>query len=199
METKAMNILLQSLPEDHIADFHHLDDAKDIWLAVKARFGGNKESKKMRKSYAQAGSLQDFKILNLRVCTMGFIDRFQKVRCSLNQNCSKTLQNNEDLQHMKFSLELYTFLVQWQHLKNKGCLDFLSFEDLYNKLMSLKIDVKGDLAIDSRVHCIVYTLQHIFISAASTNSKWSTADSKCQPSSVNTIIPFNPLGPTEFN
>ncbi|GJW65212.1 hypothetical protein Tco_0117096, partial [Tanacetum coccineum] len=49
-ETKARTILLQSLPEDHMADFHHLDDAKDIWLAVKARFGGNEESKKMRKS-----------------------------------------------------------------------------------------------------------------------------------------------------
>ncbi|GJX14071.1 hypothetical protein Tco_0986401 [Tanacetum coccineum] len=33
-----------------MADFHHLDDARDIWLAVKARFGGNDESKKMRKS-----------------------------------------------------------------------------------------------------------------------------------------------------
>ncbi|GJV10415.1 reverse transcriptase domain-containing protein [Tanacetum coccineum] len=49
-ETKARTILLQSLPEDHMADFHHLDDARDIWLAVKARFGGNDESKKMRKS-----------------------------------------------------------------------------------------------------------------------------------------------------
>ncbi|GJS15142.1 hypothetical protein Tco_0409614 [Tanacetum coccineum] len=37
-ETKARTILLQSLPEDHMADFHHLDDARDIWFAVKARF-----------------------------------------------------------------------------------------------------------------------------------------------------------------
>ncbi|GJY60605.1 hypothetical protein Tco_0461262 [Tanacetum coccineum] len=43
-EIKTRTILLQSLPEDHMADFHHLDDAKDIWLAVKARFGGNEES-----------------------------------------------------------------------------------------------------------------------------------------------------------
>ncbi|GJS79816.1 hypothetical protein Tco_0729697 [Tanacetum coccineum] len=40
----------KSLPKDHMADFHHLDDARDIWLAVKAMFGGNDESKKMRKS-----------------------------------------------------------------------------------------------------------------------------------------------------
>nr|GEX81510.1 hypothetical protein [Tanacetum cinerariifolium] len=49
-ETKAKTLLLQSLPEDHMADFHHLDDDRDIWLAVKARFGGNEESKKMRKT-----------------------------------------------------------------------------------------------------------------------------------------------------
>nr|GEZ59827.1 xylulose kinase-1 [Tanacetum cinerariifolium] len=49
-ETKARTLLLQSLLEDHMADFHHLDDAREIWLAVKARFGGNDESKKMRKT-----------------------------------------------------------------------------------------------------------------------------------------------------
>ncbi|GJX84315.1 hypothetical protein Tco_0335089 [Tanacetum coccineum] len=39
-----------ALPEDHMLDFHHYDDARDIWMAVKARFGGNEESKKMRKT-----------------------------------------------------------------------------------------------------------------------------------------------------
>nr|GEZ54134.1 xylulose kinase-1 [Tanacetum cinerariifolium] len=45
-ETKARILLLQSLPEDHIADFHHLDDAREIWLAVKARFGGVQKDEK---------------------------------------------------------------------------------------------------------------------------------------------------------
>nr|GEV37778.1 hypothetical protein [Tanacetum cinerariifolium] len=49
-ETKARTLLLQSLPEDHMADFYLLNDAREIWLAVKARFGGNEESKKMRKT-----------------------------------------------------------------------------------------------------------------------------------------------------
>ncbi|GKF70068.1 hypothetical protein Tco_0203125, partial [Tanacetum coccineum] len=47
MENKVRTLLLQALPEDHMPDFHHYDDARDIWLAVKARFGGNEESKKM--------------------------------------------------------------------------------------------------------------------------------------------------------
>nr|GFC44706.1 xylulose kinase-1 [Tanacetum cinerariifolium] len=35
-ETKARTLLLQSLPEDHMADFHHLDDAREIWLALRS-------------------------------------------------------------------------------------------------------------------------------------------------------------------
>nr|GEY45064.1 xylulose kinase-1 [Tanacetum cinerariifolium] len=48
-ESKARTTLLHSIPDDHVADFHCLDDARDIWNTVKARFGGNAESKKMRK------------------------------------------------------------------------------------------------------------------------------------------------------
>nr|GEU82569.1 ribonuclease H-like domain-containing protein [Tanacetum cinerariifolium] len=49
-ESKERTTLLQSIPDDHVADFHYMNDAKDIWNAIKARFGGNAESKKMRKS-----------------------------------------------------------------------------------------------------------------------------------------------------
>ncbi|GKF77542.1 hypothetical protein Tco_0230012, partial [Tanacetum coccineum] len=49
-ENKVRTLLLQALPEDHMPDFHHYDDARDIRIAVKARFGGNEESKKMRKT-----------------------------------------------------------------------------------------------------------------------------------------------------
>nr|GFD39957.1 xylulose kinase-1 [Tanacetum cinerariifolium] len=47
-ESKARTTLLQSIPDDHVDDFHYMDDARDIWNAIKARFGGNAESKKMR-------------------------------------------------------------------------------------------------------------------------------------------------------
>ncbi|GJT94820.1 ribonuclease H-like domain-containing protein [Tanacetum coccineum] len=58
-ENKVRTLLLQALPEDHMPDFHHYDDARDIWMAVKARFGGNEESKKMRKTILNS-SLQNF-------------------------------------------------------------------------------------------------------------------------------------------
>ncbi|GJX43067.1 putative ribonuclease H-like domain-containing protein [Tanacetum coccineum] len=48
---------------------------------------------------------------------------------------------------------------------------------------TLEIDVKGGSSYDSRVPAA--PTHSAFISAASTNSKWSTADSKGQPSTVN--------------
>ncbi|GJV83766.1 hypothetical protein Tco_1523664 [Tanacetum coccineum] len=41
-------ILLMALPEDHLAKFHKMTDAKDMWDAIKSRFGGNDEYKKMQ-------------------------------------------------------------------------------------------------------------------------------------------------------
>ncbi|GJX43626.1 ribonuclease H-like domain-containing protein [Tanacetum coccineum] len=154
-ETKARTILLQSLPEDHMADFHHLDDARDIWLVVKARFGGNDESKKMRNSMLKHEFLE-FKM--------------------------QAKPDNEDC-NMKF---LRALPPSWSQvaitLKTKGGLDYLSFDDLYNKLKTLEIDMKGGSSYDSRV--ISAPNNSAFISAASTNSKLSYADSQNQSPSI---------------
>ncbi|GJZ29530.1 hypothetical protein Tco_0574177 [Tanacetum coccineum] len=48
-ERKARTTLLMALPEDHLAKFHKMADAKEMWDAIKSRFGGNDESKKMQK------------------------------------------------------------------------------------------------------------------------------------------------------
>ncbi|GJW50690.1 ribonuclease H-like domain-containing protein [Tanacetum coccineum] len=48
-ERKARTTLLMALPEDHLAKFHKMTDAKEMWEAIKSRFGGNDESKKMQK------------------------------------------------------------------------------------------------------------------------------------------------------
>ncbi|GJY68363.1 putative ribonuclease H-like domain-containing protein [Tanacetum coccineum] len=48
-ERKARTTLLMSIPEDHLAKFHKMTDAKDMWEAIKSKFGGNDGSKKMQK------------------------------------------------------------------------------------------------------------------------------------------------------
>nr|GFA27497.1 ribonuclease H-like domain-containing protein [Tanacetum cinerariifolium] len=45
-EEKARTILLFALLDEHMGDFYHMIDAKDIWNAIKARFDGS-DSKAM--------------------------------------------------------------------------------------------------------------------------------------------------------
>nr|GEY85268.1 ribonuclease H-like domain-containing protein [Tanacetum cinerariifolium] len=48
-ERKARTTLLMALSEDRLAKFHKMDNAKEMWEAIKSRFGGNDKSKKMQK------------------------------------------------------------------------------------------------------------------------------------------------------
>ncbi|GJU68438.1 hypothetical protein Tco_1254697 [Tanacetum coccineum] len=42
-ENKVRTLLLQALPKDHMPNFHHYDDAKRYWLAVKAQVSEDSE------------------------------------------------------------------------------------------------------------------------------------------------------------
>ncbi|GJY18039.1 ribonuclease H-like domain-containing protein [Tanacetum coccineum] len=48
-ELKAKSTLLLVILDEHLLKFHGIKDAKTLWEAIKARFGANKESKKMQK------------------------------------------------------------------------------------------------------------------------------------------------------
>nr|GEZ75604.1 xylulose kinase-1 [Tanacetum cinerariifolium] len=96
-ESKARTTLLQSIPDDHVADFHYMDDARDIWNAVKARFGGNTESKKMRKSMLKQ-ELLEFRNGEAEGLHKGY-DRMYKILSQLNQ--LKAKPEDEDI-NLKF-------------------------------------------------------------------------------------------------
>ncbi|GJW57781.1 ribonuclease H-like domain-containing protein [Tanacetum coccineum] len=50
IELKAKSTLLLAILDEHLLMFHGIKDAKTFWEAIKARFGGNKELKKMQKT-----------------------------------------------------------------------------------------------------------------------------------------------------
>nr|GEW29332.1 ribonuclease H-like domain-containing protein [Tanacetum cinerariifolium] len=149
-----------------MANFHHLDDAREIWLAVKARFGGNEDSKKMRKTMLKQ-KFSEFNVSEEEGLHKGY-DRFQKILSQLNQMQAKP--DNDDL-NIKF---LRALPPSWSQvalkLKTRGGLEYLSFDDLYNKLRSLKIDVNGGSSYGSRSTTVAPT-HSAFIGAASTNTK----------------------------
>ncbi|GJV32623.1 hypothetical protein Tco_1393023 [Tanacetum coccineum] len=80
-ERKARTTLLMALPEDHLAKFHKMTDAKEMWDAIKSRFGGNDESKKMQK-YILKQQFEGFSISNTEGLHKGY-DRFQSLLSQL--------------------------------------------------------------------------------------------------------------------
>ncbi|GJQ95307.1 hypothetical protein Tco_0006446 [Tanacetum coccineum] len=49
-QERVKSILLLAIPDEYLLKFHNVADAKSLWAAIKARFGGNEESKKMQKN-----------------------------------------------------------------------------------------------------------------------------------------------------
>ncbi|GJV94450.1 hypothetical protein Tco_1546027 [Tanacetum coccineum] len=111
-ENKVRTLLLQALPEDDMPDFHHYEDAKGYLDGSKARFGGMKNQKKIEGKTCSDSSLQN------------------------------SLPDNDDI-NLKF---LRALPSSWSQvalaLKTRGGLESMSFDDLYNKLRSLELDVK---------------------------------------------------------
>ncbi|GJS30433.1 hypothetical protein Tco_0491053 [Tanacetum coccineum] len=49
-ELKEKSTLLLAIPDEHLLKFHEIKDVKSLWEAIKTRFRGNKEFKKMQKT-----------------------------------------------------------------------------------------------------------------------------------------------------
>ncbi|GJY36118.1 putative ribonuclease H-like domain-containing protein [Tanacetum coccineum] len=171
----------RSIPDDHVADFHYMDDARDIWNAVKARFGGNAESKKMRKSMLKQ-EFSEFRISEAEGLHKGY-DRMQKILSQLNQ--LKAKPEDEDI-NLKF---LRALPSSWSQvaltLKTKGGLELLSFDDLYYKLKTLEVDIKGysTFALSQSAG----PSHSAFVSTTSASKKMSYPDSPSYTSPTYTV------------
>nr|GEV56472.1 ribonuclease H-like domain-containing protein [Tanacetum cinerariifolium] len=184
-ESKARTTLLQSIPDDHVADFHYLDDARDIWNAVKARFGGNVESKKMKKSMLKQEFLE-FRICKEEGLHKGY-DRMQKILSQLNQLKAKLDVKDINLKFLRALPSSWSQVALT--LKTKGELEFLSFDDLYYKLKTLKVDVKGYNTFSSSQSS--GSSHSAFVSATSTSKKMSYGDSPNYSSTTTYFVPSN--------
>nr|GEW89698.1 ribonuclease H-like domain-containing protein [Tanacetum cinerariifolium] len=80
-ERKARTTLLMALPDDHLAKFHKMADAKEMWEATKSRFSGNGESKKMQ-IYLLKQQFEGFSVSTSEGLHKGY-DRFQTLLSQL--------------------------------------------------------------------------------------------------------------------
>nr|GFB04112.1 ribonuclease H-like domain-containing protein [Tanacetum cinerariifolium] len=141
-ERKARTTLLMALLEDHLEKFHKIANAKEMWKAIKSRFGGNDESKKMQK-YLLKQQFEGFFVSASEGLHKGY-DRFQTLLSQLMIHDAGV--SHEDA-NQKFARSL---LSSWSQvaliMRTKPGLDTLSFDDLYNNLRVFERDVKGTTA-----------------------------------------------------
>ncbi|GKE30746.1 hypothetical protein Tco_1446130 [Tanacetum coccineum] len=68
---------LQKIPDEYLLKFHNVSDAKSLWAAIKSRFGGNEESKKMQKNVLKH-QFKNFVTASNETLDKAY-DRFQKL------------------------------------------------------------------------------------------------------------------------
>ncbi|GKC85761.1 putative RNA-directed DNA polymerase, eukaryota, reverse transcriptase zinc-binding domain protein [Tanacetum coccineum] len=148
-ERKAKNILLMAIPKEHMRRFHGMDDAKENWEAIRTRFGGNANSKKMQKAIFKQ-QFEAFKISSSEGLEKGY-DRFQQLLSQLEAHGAEV--STEGANH-KFLISLpaawiYTALLKKEHLSHLSSIDVLIDRgratdlDLLNRRDSIRL--LGDL------------------------------------------------------
>ncbi|GKC02513.1 hypothetical protein Tco_0994123 [Tanacetum coccineum] len=94
-ELKAKSTLLLAIPDEHLLKFHGIKDVKTLWEAIKARFGGNKESKKMQKTILKQ-QYENFAASRSEGLDKTY-DRFQKLISQLKIHGEVISQENANL------------------------------------------------------------------------------------------------------
>ncbi|GJX03401.1 hypothetical protein Tco_0189317 [Tanacetum coccineum] len=138
-ERKAKSILLLAIPDEYQLRFHAIKDAKTLWAAIKSRFGGNVESKKMQKNVLKQ-QFENFSVSDTEGLDKAY-DRFQKLISLLEVHGAAV--SNEDA-NQKF---LRALPSSWNNvaliMRNKAGIDDLDINDLYNNLKVFEADIKG--------------------------------------------------------
>nr|GEU49143.1 hypothetical protein [Tanacetum cinerariifolium] len=89
-ERKAKSILILAIPDEYQLRFHTIKDAESLWTAIKSRFGGNVESKKMQKTVLKQ-QFENFSVSDTEGPDKAY-DRFQKLISLLEVHASLLLQ-----------------------------------------------------------------------------------------------------------
>ncbi|GJV27265.1 putative ribonuclease H-like domain-containing protein [Tanacetum coccineum] len=141
-ERKVKSILLLAIPDEYQLRFHTIKDVKSLWVAIKSRFGGNVESKKMQKNVLK----QQFENFCMQLEVHG------------------VAVSNKDA-NQKF---LRALPSSWNNIslimRNKEGIDELDINDLYNNLKVFEADIKGSFGSSSNSHNVA------FLSIEDTNS-----------------------------
>ncbi|GJT62981.1 ribonuclease H-like domain-containing protein [Tanacetum coccineum] len=146
-ERKARTTLLMALPEDHLAKFHKMTDAKEMWDAIKSRFGGNDESKKMHK-YILKQQFEGFSVSN----SEGLHKGYDRLYCIIPLACKMIALVSEN--HQQYN-EIHEYDLEEMDLKWQVAMISMRMKKFYKKTgRKLQFDAKEPVGFDkTKVEC----------------------------------------------
>ncbi|GJV29725.1 hypothetical protein Tco_1386173 [Tanacetum coccineum] len=137
-QERVKSILLLAIPDEYLLKFHNVADAKSLWEAIKSRFGGNEESKKMQKNVLKH-QFENFSIASNESLDKAY-DRLQKLIYQLEVHDAPI--SKEDI-NQKF---LRSLPPSWNQIalimRNKPDIDEIDIDDLYNNLRVYEDEMK---------------------------------------------------------
>ncbi|GKA20356.1 ribonuclease H-like domain-containing protein [Tanacetum coccineum] len=120
----------KAIPDEHLLKFHACKDAKSLWEAIKNRFGGNKESKKMQKTILK----QNYE--NFAASSQEGLDKTYDSLPSAWNNIALIMRNKSDLDTLSMddlynNLKVYEFEIKGQtsSSSNSQNVAFVSFNN----------------------------------------------------------------------
>ncbi|GJV98692.1 ribonuclease H-like domain-containing protein [Tanacetum coccineum] len=137
-QKRVKSILLLAIPDEYLLKFHNVPDAKSLWAAIKSRFGGNDESKKMQRNVLKH-QFENFTTTPNESLDKAY-DRFQKLISQLEVHAAPV--SKEDI-NQKF---LRSLPPSWSQIalimRNKPDIDQTDIDDLYNNLRVYEDEMK---------------------------------------------------------
>ncbi|GJZ81663.1 ribonuclease H-like domain-containing protein [Tanacetum coccineum] len=144
-QERVKSILLLAIPDEYLLKFHNVPDAKSLWEAIKSRFGGNEESKKMQKNVLKH-QFENFTTAPNESLDKAY-DRFQKLISQLEVYAAPV--SKEDI-NQNF---LRSLPPSWSQIalimRNKPNIDQTDIDDLYNNLRVYEDEMKRSLSSTS--------------------------------------------------
>ncbi|GJU06647.1 hypothetical protein Tco_1123077 [Tanacetum coccineum] len=132
-QERVKSILLLAIPDEYLLKFHNVTAAKSLWEAIKSRFGGNEESRKMQKNVLKH-QFEIFSTASNESLDKAY-DRFQKLISQLEVHgapISKKDINQKFLRSLPSSWNQIALIM-----RNKPDID-----DLYNNLKVYEDEMK---------------------------------------------------------
>ncbi|GJY53708.1 ribonuclease H-like domain-containing protein [Tanacetum coccineum] len=144
-DLKAQSILIMTLPSEHLLTLNKHKDAKSLFKAIEARFGGNEATKKTQKTLLK----QMYETFNASSSESldSIFNRRQKIMSQL--TILGEIITPEEL-NLKF---LRSLPIEWgMHVmvwRNKSDLGLISFDDLYNNFKIVEPEFKRSVTFSS--------------------------------------------------